>query len=111
MIEVKSNKKTETPGKERLNSMEGLRQTVTAIPKRKIGVAMIAFVGLIAYLKTILGGSEAAAQSAPNGQFKQKRRTRLSAILIIHLPTIAVACLMAMLSCLKPPSATRKTAQ
>ncbi|UYP68407.1 calcium-binding protein [Thalassobacter stenotrophicus] len=77
MIEVKSNKKTETPGKERLNSMEGLRQTVTAIPKRKIGVAMIAFVGLIAYLKTILGGSEAAAQSAPNGQFKPEETDAL----------------------------------
>jgi len=66
MIEVKSAKKVQTPGKERLAAMDGLRQTVTAIPKRKIGMAMMALFGLVAYIKTLLGGSEVAAQSAPD---------------------------------------------
>src|SRR6056297_225463 len=66
MIEVKSAKKVQTPGKERLTAMEGLRQTVMAIPKRKIGMAMMALFGLVAYIKTVLGGSEVAAQSAPD---------------------------------------------
>src|SRR6056297_3471113 len=66
MIEVKSAKKVQTPGKERLAAMDGLRQTVTAIPKRKIGMAMMALFGLVAYIKTLLGGSEVAAQAAPD---------------------------------------------
>src|SRR6056297_3382287 len=66
MIEVKSAKKVKTPGKERLAAMDGLRQTVTAIPKRKIGMAMMALFGLVAYIKTLLGGSEVAAQAAPD---------------------------------------------
>lgn len=66
MIEVKSAKKVQTPGKERLTAMDGLRQTVTAIPKRKIGMAMMALFGLVAYIKTLLGGSEVAAQAAPD---------------------------------------------
>src|SRR6056297_2012545 len=35
-------------------------------PKRKIGMAMMALFGLVAYIKTLLGGSEVAAQSAPD---------------------------------------------
>lgn len=66
MIEVKSSKKTQTPGKERLDAMDGMRQTVAAIPKRKIGMAMMALFGLIAYVKTLFGGSEATAQTAPD---------------------------------------------
>lgn len=66
MIEVKSAKQVQTPGKERLTAMDGLRQTVTAIPKRKIGMAMMALFGLVAYIKTLLGGSEVAAQAAPD---------------------------------------------
>jgi hypothetical protein len=66
MIEVRSAKKVETPGKERLAAMNGLRQTVTAIPKRKIGMAMFALFGLVAYINNLLGGSEAAAQTAPD---------------------------------------------
>jgi len=64
MIEVRSAKKVATPGKERLAAMDGLRQTVMAIPKRRIGMAMMALFGLVAYIKTLLGGSEVAAQSA-----------------------------------------------
>ena len=66
MIEVQSSKNAQTPGKERLEAMEHLRQTVTAIPKRKIGMAMMAMLGLVAYVKTLLGGSEVAAQTAPD---------------------------------------------
>lgn len=66
MIEVKSSKKTQTPGKARLDAMDGMRQTVAAIPKRKIGMAMMALFGLIAYVKTLFGGSEATAQTAPD---------------------------------------------
>src|SRR6056297_1102313 len=64
MIEVRSAKKVATPGKERLAAMDGLRQTVMAIPKRRIGMAMMALFGLVAYIKTLLGGSEVVAQSA-----------------------------------------------
>ena len=64
MIEVNSAKKVLTPGKERLTAMEGIRQTVTAIPKRKIGMGVTVLFGLVAYIKTLFGGSEVAAQSA-----------------------------------------------
>ncbi len=66
MIEVKASNKVQTAGKERLAAMDGLRQTVTAIPKRKIGMAMMALFGMVAYIKTLFGGSEVAAQAAPD---------------------------------------------
>lgn len=65
MIEVRSAKKVETAGKERLGAMDGLRQSAASIPMRKIGMAMVALFGLVAYIKTLLGGAEVAAQPAP----------------------------------------------
>jgi hypothetical protein len=69
MIEVRSAQKVQTPGKERLTAMDGLRQTVTAIPRRKIGMAMMALFGLVAYIKTLFGGSEVAAQASSDAPF------------------------------------------
>ncbi|EAQ43581.1 hypothetical protein MED193_02960 [Roseobacter sp. MED193] len=66
MIEVKSSKKAKTPGTARLEDMVSLRETVSAIPKRKIGMGVTVMFALIAYIKTLFGGSEVAAQATPD---------------------------------------------
>ncbi|MFW2447918.1 MAG: calcium-binding protein [Qipengyuania pacifica] len=66
MIEVKSSKKAKTPGTARLEDMVSLRETVSAIPKRKIGMGVTVMFALIAYIKPLFGGSEVAAQATPD---------------------------------------------
>ena len=68
MIAVKSSKKAKTPGQARLEAMVSLRETVSAIPKRKIGMGMTMMFGLIAYIRTLFGSSEVAAQAAANNR-------------------------------------------
>ena len=65
MIEVKSSKKEQSPGTAELERVGALRETVSAIPKRKIGVFASVMIAVVAYIKTFFQGSEVAAQSAP----------------------------------------------